>query len=194
MERKKSGPARRPLVDRFWEKVTRRGDNECWEWTGGTAPGGYGVIGIGGHITRQVRATRLSWEIAHNRPFPDGLYCCHTCDNPRCVNPSHLVAWTQKENIADMHRKGRAASVDQTRHTGELNGRALLTDNDVVEIVRLINSRTIRQKDIASMYGVCVGVIEKIKSGKLWSSITRIGNGQDVATGDEQPRTEIEVG
>jgi hypothetical protein len=39
--------------------------------------------------------------------MPDGTIACHTCDNPRCCNPTHLYAGTYKDNNHDMHERGR---------------------------------------------------------------------------------------
>lgn len=51
-------------------------------------------------------AHRVAWELTYG-PIPNGLRVLHTCDNPRCVNPGHLMLGTQSDNIADSMRKGR---------------------------------------------------------------------------------------
>lgn len=90
---------------RFWSKVDRRGDDECWPWTGGAHPRGYGRFTL--QHPRTVAAHRFAWEIANGREFPRGLNGCHRCDNPPCVNPAHIWPGTQAENLADMYAKGR---------------------------------------------------------------------------------------
>ncbi len=49
--------------------------------------------------------------MAHNVDVRDmrGWFVRHTCDNPPCINPLHLVRGTHAENMADMKAKGRAA-------------------------------------------------------------------------------------
>jgi hypothetical protein len=93
------------IAARFWANVDQSaGPDACWPWTG-TNTHGYGELSIAQR--RAVRAPRLSWEIAHGRPFPVGMNALHHCDNPPCVNPTHIYPGTQADNVRDMHARGR---------------------------------------------------------------------------------------
>ena len=119
---------RRPLADRFWEKVDKQGADECWEWTASTVYYGYGhIVEAGKHLT----AHRVSWEL-HNGPVPEGMCVCHSCDNPACVNPAHLWIGTQAENLRDAFRKGRGPRQWEKTPTGWIckNGHEI-TEADV---------------------------------------------------------------
>lgn len=96
-----------PTSERFWKYVTKKTINECWEWSGARDQCGYGVLRRDpAHRSAQCHASRISWEI-HNGKIPDGLQILHRCDNPPCVNPSHLWIGTNAQNIADAIAKGR---------------------------------------------------------------------------------------
>jgi hypothetical protein len=80
----------------------------CWLWiVRGSTPKNWPKynpqIMIDG-VTR--RATHVSLELA-GRPLPPGMFACHHCDTPLCVNPHHLFHGTQKDNIQDAMKKGR---------------------------------------------------------------------------------------
>jgi hypothetical protein len=93
---------RRPLEDRFWDKVVRRGPDECWPWSGATSSNGRGTISLdNGKITS---AARVAFLATHGH-WP--IVACHSCDNPGCVNPAHIWSGTYSENIQDSIRKGR---------------------------------------------------------------------------------------
>lgn len=85
-------------AERFWPKVDRRSDDECWPWLGGTSRG-YGRFQYGSY---REPLTRLAHVVAYELligPIPPGLELDHICRNPRCVNPAHLEAVTHRENM-----------------------------------------------------------------------------------------------
>lgn len=112
--------------DLFWEKVHIT--DGCWLWTGAKNPNGYGQFFIG---DRTVHAHRYAWATyMQERPLPPSdLFIMHTCDNPGCVRPTHLIAGSHKDNMADMRAKGRSRSAIKTA-----NHHRKLTDTQVSDI------------------------------------------------------------
>jgi hypothetical protein len=94
------------LRARFWAKVDQtpgqgpKGD--CWCWTGNRNWDDYGQFKVKG---KTVRANRLAYLLAKGNPGI--LKVRHTCDNPPCVRPGHLILGTQQQNIADTVERGR---------------------------------------------------------------------------------------
>lgn len=91
-----------PFGMRFLSRF-RKDAGGCWIWTAAHSSGGYGQIARNG---KNIYAHRVSYEMFVG-PIPAGMYICHTCDTPACVNPAHLFAGTQRDNAIDMSRKGR---------------------------------------------------------------------------------------
>lgn len=87
---------------------TSGGDTSCWTWQGGKHRRGYGHAHAMG---RQWQAHRLAWTLFRG-PIPAGSCVCHACDNPPCVNPSHLFLGSHGDNMQDAVVKGRMASGD----------------------------------------------------------------------------------
>lgn len=96
-------PALPPEV-RFSNKYEINEVTDCWEWTASTNNIGYGMFRWETGIMRT--AHRVSYELFKGM-IPKGKIVCHTCDNPKCVNPDHLWIGTNKDNYEDMKRKGR---------------------------------------------------------------------------------------
>jgi len=159
------------LAERFWAKVDKNGPiirpelGPCWTWTGAISAsdnGGYGRIGTGNKT--EIKAHRLSWILA-GFEIPEGACVLHKCDNRACVNPDHLYLGTKQTNTQDMYDRGRRVQ------NGENNGNHKLTEQQILEITRLLNSG-FRGADIAMIYGVARQTVYKIKHGQKWNYLT----------------------
>jgi hypothetical protein len=155
-----------PAEQRFWSKVNK-GDG-CWEWMDFLNNKQYGTLRVGSLVDgtrRRVLAHRFSWEM-HFGSIPSGMFVCHRCDNPKCVNPDHLFLGTAKDNIRDMFRKGRGRP---GRLAGAAHGRAKLTEDDV----RLILSQrgTKLEKELAAEFGVSQSQISNILTRQQWGHV-----------------------
>ncbi len=152
---------RRPIEERFWEKVNKT--ETCWLWTAQLDKEGYGQFRIlckG----RRYQAHRISWRL-HFGEIPEGMKACHHCDNPACVRPSHLFLGTQTHNVADMNAKGRHAF-------GEKNGSAKMTNEQVRDIRRRYAAGGVLQHTLAVEHGVADCTISQIVNRKKWPRIT----------------------
>lgn len=85
--------------ERFWSTVDTSNADGCWLWTAWTDDKGYGYFSLGGSSRRHVRAHRVAWEWANQRPIPDGYQIDHICHTPGCVRPEHLRLATNKQNL-----------------------------------------------------------------------------------------------
>lgn len=101
------------LFERFEKHTQRNPENGCLEWTGALNHKGYGLITVRGPEHKSAKSTgvghlthRLQWMLCFG-PIPDHLCVLHTCDNPCCVEPTHLWLGTHQDNSNDKVAKGR---------------------------------------------------------------------------------------
>lgn len=116
------------LNDLFWSRVRKSDGDGCWEFSRPTSDRGYARLYVFGYYTM---AHRLSWLVT-NGAIADGLFVCHTCDNPRCVRPDHLFLGTAEENVQDMVKKGRAAWCHNSQKTHCKRGHELSGENVII--------------------------------------------------------------
>ena len=94
-----------PIVERLQLKI-KKGSSGCWLWQGCVTSKGYGVTSI---KDKYIQTHRAMWIGLHGEP-PEGMFVCHSCDVPNCINPEHLFLGTPNDNMQDMIRKGRAVA------------------------------------------------------------------------------------
>jgi len=148
---------RKTLEERFWDKVHHEPNSGCWLWSGAADGCGYGIASQGFKRTYgSQKAHRVSWVMAGNALSP-GAYICHKCDTPACVNPDHLFAGSQADNMRDCVSKGRL-----TRPRGERHPRTKVSDATAMAI--LLDSGTGRQA--AARFDVSYHTVAAIRGGK----------------------------
>ena len=146
-------------VERFWKKVPKLGNNECWECAHTKDKDGYGYLKFN---TKATKAHRIAYCLANNLAINDikGKFIRHTCDNPSCCNPNHLLLGTVRENVNDQIERDRI--VHGIRH-----GNSKFSLDDIVLIFSLRNAG-VSCKNIAEKFSCHPGSIHRIISGRYW--------------------------
>lgn len=150
------------MRERFDAKWMAEPTSGCWLWLAGLSHG-YGTFRVG---RRMQHAQRVAWSL-YRGPIPDGQNVLHHCDNPACVNPSHLFLGTDADNVADKCAKRR-----QPR--GETHGRRKLS-RDEVNGIRAGLAAGVLQAELGRRFGVAQSVVSRIKNGVLWCEQTNGG-------------------
>jgi hypothetical protein len=146
--------------DRFLSKIAYD-PNGCWLWMADKTPGGYGRFSAGGkRYGAHAMAAVYSGQTVTFGDYSHAVR--HTCDNPPCCRPDHLVSGTARENTADKIAKGRGNfQVGEDAHMARLTAdavRAIRASNDHVDV-------------LAPRYGVSRWTIYDARSGRTWSHL-----------------------
>ena len=134
--------------------------DKCWLWLGGKTPKGYGIFWLRHGVS--VRAHRYALSLYSGRV--PSQYVLHKCDNPSCVNPTHLIEGTHGDNMKQMADRKRA-----TRE--ERHHKAVLRRAEVAAIVLLHRGAAYTTRELASMFGVHQATVAEIIQGKLWPDV-----------------------
>lgn len=155
-------------------KFVKGAHNECWLWRAACFPSGYGIFTMPGRRHGiPARAHRVAWELTHGA-IPAGMFVCHRCDNPPCVNPAHLFLGTPADNSADRNAKGRQARGERARQRnparGERNANAKLTSGMVAQI-KALRASGLSQQAIADRMGTVQTTISRVLLGQTWRHV-----------------------
>lgn len=135
---------------RFWSKVKRGCEDECWDWIA-SLESGYGRVGFAPYGL--FKANRIAYFLSTGID-PGEMGVLHKCDRPQCCNPSHLILGTDSDNNATRAEKGRSRHhiVDCTRK------------NFRPQTVRVIRNSTLSQLALSRKYNVNRNTIRNIQA------------------------------
>ena len=168
--------------EKFWSRVLRVRDNDCWLWCGATT-GRYGWVSWAG---KGISSHRKAWELTRG-PIPRGKHVLHQCDQTLCCRPSHLYLGGHKENMHDMKIRGRA-----NRPTGERNPSAKLTERDVLDILGMYGGGDATFASLGALFGVQSSTISNIITRKSWAHLELLEGDERGETADERVQREME--
>jgi hypothetical protein len=180
-------------IDRFWSRVKKSQDDQCWDWTGTITHDGYGrILVYTKGIDTQYRTNRVAYFLSTGVD-PGQYLVCHSCDNPLCCNPAHLWLGDNQANMLDMKKKRRGAiGLKSGKYTkpfatprgdrhgsktkpwavrrGVSNGMAKYTEAQVLNIRRLAREG-VRPKEIMAMLNIPQTTFWNIVNGRCWKHL-----------------------
>lgn len=137
-------------------------ESGCWVWLGAVSSGKRGYPVISDKNGLAVKVTRLIWEMLHGS-IPEGMFICHKCDVPSCINPDHLYAGTPKQNSADMMKRNRS-------YLQKVQGnvrRKRITREQAIAVMTSTKSL----HEMAKEFSLQVGTLSYIRSGRTWKKL-----------------------
>jgi hypothetical protein len=149
------------LTKRFWNRVNRNAQHECWPWLGAQR-NGYGAIKHEG----KVLSCHVVSYVIHNGSIPHGLIVTHSCDNRICCNPTHLTAASFSDNVRDMMARRKISPA----HGIECYN-AILSDDVVREIRRVASDNKWGARRTAKHLELTVDAVKGVLAGKTWKHV-----------------------
>ena len=149
------------IIKRFWQKVDKKSQDECWNWTACTRGKNRPSII---QDNRHLLASRVSWTI-HNGPVPAGGLILHTCDSELCVNPHHLYLGDYSDNNQDR----------ESRNPGTAGMISRLGASNIQNIIDLYKTGLYNQNSLAKKFGISLSYISMLIAGKRGKHTLSIG-------------------
>lgn len=169
LSKKFNTPISRPqqLCDEFHDKfyiVNRGKESDCWEWICNRNKKNYGTLKL---FRKWYTAHRVMFQIYNPFINIDSLLICHHCDNPPCINPEHLYAGTNYDNVQDMVLRNR-------NYSGERHHNSSLTNQDLCEILnRVLNNEFKKVSDILDYYDADIKTVYHLINGRFRKDVTK---------------------
>lgn len=160
--------------EKFWARVEKTTDGECWNWRGAITSSGYGNLTYCGN---HVQAHRLAYALANGgislatgfrelgKAKRYNRFVLHKCDNRLCCNPAHLFLGSMRTNQLDAYSKGRKTQ-PKSQHAN-----AKLTSTQVMEIRRAYDLGEAMQTTLAKQFGVSQRVISLVVRRETYKDI-----------------------
>jgi hypothetical protein len=157
---KRGRPPGKSAEEKFFDYIDKDEATGCWNWIGGKDKNGYGIISVYLNPGRVcVRAHRFSYEL-YKGSISLGMFICHSCDNPSCVNPDHLWLGTHLENEQDKDKKDR-------RPRGHIAHNRKLTQEQILKI----RNTTISAAKLAKEFGVSDGLVCRVRNNPNYCKV-----------------------
>ncbi len=157
--------------DYFWSKVDRSGSG-CWLWKAGHYGTGYGAFSI---QSKNYGAHVIAFLISGGTLTKEKPHVLHSCNNRGCVNPAHLRAGSQQDNVDDAIRNGNhglaLTNYPRKRAKGSQHGMAILNEKIVREIRVTYKPGYGNRVRLMKKYGVSKAAIQQILSRKTWKHV-----------------------
>ena len=151
------------VEERFLSKVKKT--DTCWVWTAACfkQPANRKTPPYGQFWISKVKCTsahRAAYQLFVG-PIPEDKFVLHNCDNPLCVNPTHLRLGNQLENIRESVQKGR--------HKIPKSSTPKLTEDQVKEI----RAAPLKESNVslALRFRVTPSAIGKVRRRNTWRNI-----------------------
>lgn len=146
---------RKNPIFRFINKIQKT--RSCWLWNGSKGESGHGQFCFD---YKRVQAHRFMYVLG-GKKIPKGMFVCHKCNVPHCVNPEHLYLADNKTNIRDAARDGLIPR-------GEKCFRSKLKRGEVRHI-REMHAEGATMGALAIAYKVTTGAISGIIARRSWA-------------------------
>jgi hypothetical protein len=146
------------------------GDDACWPWQRMLDKKGYGQLTVLGRYDRagtSFFAHRIMFELTNGLTLSPDVKVLHTCDNPPCINPKHLVSGTQADNVRHMIIRGRA-QYNLNKVKGSTHHGALIDEITARDIFQ----STLSMNRAAKHFGVSRDIVNHIRTGRTWTHVT----------------------
>jgi len=151
----------KPFNERFWQKVSQKNEESCWEWNAALM-NGYGWFSINKQIGPKFAHRVSAFLFGLIDDIDSKMHVLHKCDNTKCCNPNHLFIGTNADNVIDRVKKGRTKWVQQF---GEKNGMSKISSEDIKSIKRLYAEKELSQSTLSSMFNTKQANISRIVNG-----------------------------